>query len=53
MPQFALVREAARAFGLPVIDEAGYEADDLIATYAQARREAAGEPVLVSRPTRT
>ena len=36
VPQFPLVREAARAFGLPVIEVDDYEADDLIATYARA-----------------
>ena len=46
MPQFQLVREAARAFGLPVIDVEGFEADDLIAAYAK-RAKAAGEPVVV------
>ena len=46
VPQFALVREAARAFGLPVIDVEGYEADDLIAAYAR-QAVAAGEPVTV------
>jgi DNA polymerase-1 len=45
-PQFALVRDAARAFGLPVIDVEGYEADDMIAAYARQAREA-GEPVTV------
>lgn len=34
VPQFALVRDATRAFGLPAIEEPGFEADDLIATYA-------------------
>jgi DNA polymerase I len=38
VPQFPMIREATRAFGLPCIELAGYEADDLIATYA---REAA------------
>ena len=46
VPQFQLVREAARAFGLPVIDVEGYEADDLIAAYAK-QAKAAGEPVVV------
>ena len=45
-PQFPLVREAARAFGLPVIDVEGFEADDLIASYASAAKTA-GEPVIV------
>ena len=30
-----LVRDAARAFGLPVVEVEGYEADDLIAAYAK------------------
>jgi DNA polymerase-1 len=46
VPQFQLVREAARAFGLPVIDVEGFEADDLIAAYAKKAREA-GEPVTI------
>ena len=33
IPQFPLIREATRAFSLPCIEEAGYEADDIIATY--------------------
>ena len=49
VPQFALVREAARAFGLPVIDVEGFEADDLIAAYAKraAGRRRAGHGRLV------
>ena len=35
VPQFPLVRDATRALGLPVVEIAGYEADDLIATYAR------------------
>ena len=46
VPQFQLVRDAARAFGLPVIDVEGFEADDLIAAYAKQAR-AAGEPVTI------
>jgi DNA polymerase-1 len=45
-PQFALVREAARAFALPVAEVEGLEADDLIASFARAAR-AAGEPVCI------
>ena len=33
-PQFSLVRDATRAFNLPCVEQLGYEADDLIATYA-------------------
>jgi len=39
VPQFKLIREATRAFGLPSVEMEGFEADDLIATYAT---EAAG-----------
>ena len=35
VPQFALIRDAVRAFGVPSIEMMGYEADDLIATYAR------------------
>ena len=35
IPQFPIVREAAEAFGLPAIQLEGFEADDLIATYAK------------------
>ncbi|MCW5774483.1 MAG: DNA polymerase I, partial [Rhodospirillaceae bacterium] len=34
VPQFPLVREATRAMGLPAIEMAQYEADDIIASYA-------------------
>lgn len=34
-PQFALIREATRAFNLPSLEQEGFEADDLIATYAR------------------
>lgn len=47
-PQFAIVREATRAFDLPAIELAGFEADDLIATYARLAREAGEEVVIVS-----
>lgn len=48
VPQFPLVREAARAFGLPVLEMDGYEADDLIATYARMGREVGQEVLIVS-----
>ena len=48
IPQFALVRDATRAFGVPAIELAGYEADDLIAAYACKARELGGEAVIVS-----
>src|SRR5262249_33151622 len=35
LPQFGLIREATVACNLPAVELAGYEADDLIATYAR------------------
>src|SRR6478735_9729876 len=48
VPQFALVRDATRAFGVPAIELPGYEADDLIAAYACRVRDIGGETVIVS-----
>ena len=33
IPQFPLIRTATKAFSLPCIEEEGFEADDIIATY--------------------
>ena len=48
VPQFPLIREAARAFNLPVVEMEGFEADDIIATYARMAREAGAEVTVVS-----
>ncbi|HQT73908.1 MAG TPA: DNA polymerase I [Acidiphilium sp.] len=48
VPQFALVREATRAFAVPAIELEGVEADDLIASYAEAMKRTGGETVIVS-----
>ena len=48
VPQFPLIREAARAFNLPVVEMEGYEADDIIATYTRLAREAGAEVTIVS-----
>lgn len=48
IPQFPLVRQATAAFGVPCVELPGYEADDLIATYACRVRDAGGEAVIVS-----
>ena len=37
IPQFALIRDAVKAFNVACIELEGYEADDLIATYARRR----------------
>ncbi|MDA0654624.1 MAG: DNA polymerase I, partial [Proteobacteria bacterium] len=46
VPQFALIREAVARFNVPAIERDGFEADDLIASYARAAR-AAGYPVVI------
>ena len=48
IPQFPLVRDATRAFGVSCIEMAGYEADDIIATYARLAREAGARCTIVS-----
>jgi DNA polymerase-1 len=48
IPQFPLIREATRAFNLPCIEQEGYEADDLIATYARLARERGAKVTIVS-----
>ncbi|MBQ9739019.1 MAG: DNA polymerase I [Alphaproteobacteria bacterium] len=39
VPQFPLIRAATEAFNIPWIEMEGYEADDLIATYARIATE--------------
>ncbi len=46
--QFPLVREAAKAFSLPVVEVEGFEADDVIATLAKRARESGREVLIVS-----
>ena len=48
VPQFSLIREATRAFNVACIEIEGFEADDVIATYARIAREAGREVVIVS-----
>ena len=48
IPQFALVREATHALNLPCIEMADYEADDIIATYAEAAHKQGIRVVIVS-----
>jgi DNA polymerase-1 len=48
IPQFVLVKEATEAFGVPAIELAGWEADDLIASYALASEQAGGQTTIVS-----
>ncbi|MQW47073.1 DNA polymerase I [Sinorhizobium meliloti] len=48
IPQFGVIRHATRAFNLPCIEKEGYEADDLIATYARLAEEAGADVTIVS-----
>ncbi|VIO67008.1 DNA polymerase I [Bradyrhizobium ivorense] len=48
IPQFALIREAVRAFDLPCLEQIGFEADDLIATYARQASERGATTTIVS-----
>ena len=48
MPQFRLIRDATRAFNLPCIEQSGFEADDLIATYATQAAALGGRVTIVS-----
>lgn len=47
-PQFSLIRDATRAFNVASVELAGWEADDLIASYARAVREVGGTCTIVS-----
>jgi len=46
-PQFGLIREAVRAFNVAAIEQEGFEADDLIATYAAQARESGADVTIV------
>ena len=48
IPQFSLIREAVRAFDLPCLEQAGFEADDLIATYVREACERGATATIVS-----
>ncbi len=48
VPQFPLIRDAVRAFNVACLEQLGYEADDLIATYAKHVVDAGGDVTIVS-----
>jgi DNA polymerase-1 len=48
IPQFALITELVEAFNLPAVKLPGFEADDLIATYARQARERGAKVTIVS-----
>ncbi len=47
-PQFGLIRQATRAFNLACVEMDGFEADDIIATYAAQAVAAGGRVTIVS-----
>lgn len=47
-PQFPMIRDATRAFSLPMIEEDNVEADDMIASYAKAACAAGWHVTIVS-----
>ncbi|MEE2691059.1 MAG: DNA polymerase I [Pseudomonadota bacterium] len=48
VPQFPLVRDATRAFNVACIEMEGFEADDIIASYARHVEKLGGEVVIIS-----
>lgn len=48
IPQFAVIRDATRAFNVASIEKDGFEADDLIATYARQAEEKGAHVTIVS-----
>ena len=47
-PQFSLVRDATNAFNISYVEKPGFEADDIIATYANKASEEGWEVQIVS-----
>ncbi len=47
-PQFGLIRKAVAAFNVACLEQGGFEADDLIATYARQGAEAGADVTIVS-----
>ena len=48
IPQFGLIRQATRAFNLPCIETDGFEADDIIATYARQAETTGADVTIIS-----
>ncbi|MXO62844.1 DNA polymerase I [Qipengyuania oceanensis] len=48
VPQFPLIRDATRAFSLPLVEEPDVEADDMIASYARAATRKGWDVTIVS-----
>src|SRR6476660_283151 len=48
IPQFPLIRDAVKAFDIPCLEQPGFEADDIIATYCRQACEAKATTTIVS-----
>ena len=48
VPQFPLFRQAAKVFGCAIVEQEGYEADDLIASYVRAIEVQGGDVQIFS-----
>ena len=48
IPQFSLIRQACQAFSVPALELEGFEADDLIASYAQHAVKQGAQVTLIS-----
>ena len=48
VPQFGMIRDAVKAFNIACLEQEGYEADDLIATYAKHALATGGDVTIVS-----
>ncbi len=48
VPQFSFIRDATRAFSVACIEQEGFEADDIIATYARVASSKGYEVIIVS-----
>ncbi len=48
IPQFELIKKATLAFNIPCIEVKGYEADDIIASYAVKARDSGAEVTIIS-----
>jgi len=48
VPQFSLIRDAVKAFNIACIEQLGFEADDLIATYTKHTINDGGDVTIVS-----
>ncbi|WP_316861175.1 DNA polymerase I [uncultured Cohaesibacter sp.] len=47
VPQFGLIRDAVRAFNIACIEQSGFEADDIIATYAEMAIKAGADVTII------